>query len=312
MWCTHNPKPMKPVATERQHHRRVAKHRPPRERGDDRRHHAERRHEDDVDLGMTEEPEQVLPEQRIAAFGRVVELRADQAIEQQERAREHHRRHREDDHEGHHQHRPDEQRQAADRHAGRARLENRRHQLHGNRQARHFGEGDQLRPEVRALAGTEFGSGQRHVGKPPDVRTGIEQHHGEEHHTAEQVHVVAERIEPGKRDVALPQHERHQIDPHPLHDRHGEQKHHRGAVHREYLVVQIRTEKAVVGHRELDAHQRGEHAGQREERECRHQIAAANGAVVHHRQRAEDALRHAPCVGELTMQLLVGHRSVLR
>ena len=27
-------------------------------------------HEDDVDLGMAEEPEQVLPEQRVAALGR--------------------------------------------------------------------------------------------------------------------------------------------------------------------------------------------------------------------------------------------------
>ena len=37
MWCTHRPKPMKPVAIERQHQRRVAEHRPPGERRDDRR-----------------------------------------------------------------------------------------------------------------------------------------------------------------------------------------------------------------------------------------------------------------------------------
>jgi hypothetical protein len=29
---------------------------------------AERGHEDDVDLGMAEEPEQVLPQERVAAF----------------------------------------------------------------------------------------------------------------------------------------------------------------------------------------------------------------------------------------------------
>ena len=49
---------------QRQHDRVVAEHRPPRERRDDRRDEAERRDEDEVDLGMSEEPEQVLPEQR--------------------------------------------------------------------------------------------------------------------------------------------------------------------------------------------------------------------------------------------------------
>ena len=83
MWCTHRPKPMNAGRDQRQHHRRVAEDRPARERRDDRRDHAERRHEDDVDLGMAEEPEQVLPQQRVAAFGRVEEVRADQPVEDQ-------------------------------------------------------------------------------------------------------------------------------------------------------------------------------------------------------------------------------------
>ena len=42
-----------------------------------------RRDEDDVDLGVAEEPEQVLPEQRVAALGRVEEVRADEPVEDQ-------------------------------------------------------------------------------------------------------------------------------------------------------------------------------------------------------------------------------------
>ena len=57
------------------------------------------RHEDDVDLGMAEEPEQVLPQQRVAAVLDVEEVRADQAIENQRGAGEHDRRHREEHHE---------------------------------------------------------------------------------------------------------------------------------------------------------------------------------------------------------------------
>jgi hypothetical protein len=40
---------------------------PAREGLDDRRHEAERRHEDDIDLGMAEEPEEVLEQQHVAA-----------------------------------------------------------------------------------------------------------------------------------------------------------------------------------------------------------------------------------------------------
>ena len=40
----------------------------------------------DVHLGVTEDPEQVLPEQRVAAARRVVEVRAEEAVEHQQDA----------------------------------------------------------------------------------------------------------------------------------------------------------------------------------------------------------------------------------
>ena len=45
-------------------------HPPPRERRDDRRRDPERGQDDDVDLGVPEDPEEVLPEQRVAAARR--------------------------------------------------------------------------------------------------------------------------------------------------------------------------------------------------------------------------------------------------
>ena len=54
--------------------------------------------EDEVDLGMSEEPEQVLPEQRIAALGGIEEMGPEHAVELHEVGGEHHHRHREDDH----------------------------------------------------------------------------------------------------------------------------------------------------------------------------------------------------------------------
>jgi hypothetical protein len=97
-----------PGCEQGEHHQGIGEYRAARERGNDRGHHTQRRDENDVDLGMAEEPEQVLPQQRVAAFRRIVEVRADQAIHDEERARDHHRRHREQHHEAHDQHGPDE------------------------------------------------------------------------------------------------------------------------------------------------------------------------------------------------------------
>jgi hypothetical protein len=71
---------------------------------------AEGRQNHDVDLGMTEEPEQVLVQERIAAALRVEEGGAEIAIGEQhgQRSREH--RHCEQDQERGHQDRPYEQR----------------------------------------------------------------------------------------------------------------------------------------------------------------------------------------------------------
>ena len=57
-------------------HRAVAPQRPPRVVGDHLGDDADRREDQDVDLRVAEKPEQVLPEQRIAAAGRALQRRA--------------------------------------------------------------------------------------------------------------------------------------------------------------------------------------------------------------------------------------------
>ncbi len=95
-----------------QHQRGVAERLPPAERRQDRRDEAHRREEDDVDLRVREEPEEVLPEERIAPLRLVEEVGADlgHPVGRQDRARQHHGRHGEEDHERRHHLRPDEQR----------------------------------------------------------------------------------------------------------------------------------------------------------------------------------------------------------
>ena len=108
--------------------------------------------EDDVDLGVAEEPEQVLPEQRVAAVLDVEEVGADQPVEDERRARHHHRGHREEHHERRDHLRPDEDRHAVERHAWRAELEAVVMSETG-RPRGDIGERDELRPDIGALAG---------------------------------------------------------------------------------------------------------------------------------------------------------------
>ena len=68
---------------------------------------------------------------------------------------------------------PDEDRNAVERHARRAQLEDGDHDLDSNRKRRDFGKGDELCPEVGALAGGEVRPGERNIGEPAAVRAGV-------------------------------------------------------------------------------------------------------------------------------------------
>ena len=67
MWCAQTPKPMNATSSSAIATSGNATILSPRERRDDRRRDPERGQDDDVDLGVAEDPEEVLPEQRAAA-----------------------------------------------------------------------------------------------------------------------------------------------------------------------------------------------------------------------------------------------------
>ena len=76
MWWAHTVKPRTPMPTPRRRSS-VAEQRLAREDRQDLGDHAHRRQDDDVDLRVAEEPEEVLPEDRVAARGRVEEAGAE-------------------------------------------------------------------------------------------------------------------------------------------------------------------------------------------------------------------------------------------
>ena len=258
--------------------------------GDD----AEERQRHDVDLGMAEEPEQVLPQQRVAALGRIEEVRVDEPVHRQHRAGHHDGRHGEDDHERGHEHRPHEQRHPVERHARTAHLQRGDDELDGGHERGDLRERDQLRPDVDALARRVGGARQRDVREPAGVRSDVERERRPQHEAAEEIDPVPEVVHAREGDVARADHERHEVDAERLHHRHREQEHHRAAVHREDLVVEVGADEAALRARELQSHERGEHAAEREEAECRHDVAQGHGLVARARQPSQEARRRRP------------------
>ena len=266
---------------------------PPRKRADDHRHDAGRRQKNDVHLGMAEEPEQMLPQQMVAALLIVEESRAEIVIQFEQQRRHEQRREREHDHHGRRQPGPGVQRHLVERHARRAQAEDRDRQLRTGGDAGHFRRAEPDDPEVDSLAG-EGRRRERRVGKPADVGDRVEQEAGEENQAAEQKHPVAERGQPRIGQIARAEHPRQQQRRQSFLKRHGEQIHHDRAVHREQAVVDFRAEKVVVGARQLNPHQEGEHAGDQKERKARHQKPHADQKVVDGRQLAGKAASARP------------------
>ena len=98
--------------------RLVAEDRLAREHRQDLRDDPEGGQHHDVDLGVPEEPEEVLPQQRRAALRGVEEVGAEVAVGEQHRDRRRDHRQREDQQHRVGEDRPDEQRQAAPAHPG--------------------------------------------------------------------------------------------------------------------------------------------------------------------------------------------------
>ena len=86
MWCTHTPKPMNATSISENATSGKATIRRRANVGMIDGRDPERGQEDDVDLGVPEDPEQVLPEQRVAAVRDVEEVEAEPALQLEEDA----------------------------------------------------------------------------------------------------------------------------------------------------------------------------------------------------------------------------------
>ncbi len=263
----------------------VAEQRAPGEHRDRLGDHAEVRQDHDVNLRVTEEPEQVLPQQRYAAGGRVEHVGTKVALgEQHDHRRRQHRERQQHRHAGDH-HVPGEDRHLKHAHVGMS---------HGDHGGEHVDRGQDAReadqrhpgqPDVATEARRVDAAAQRGVAEPAERRCsagGEEARHHRQAATEKQP--VAKEVEPGEGHVVGPDLQRHHVVGQPEGERPDEQEQHQAAVHGEDLVVR------VVGHQiqfrlgQLAAHHPGEHAGDEEEGKRGDDVAEANHLVIGRRQ----------------------------
>ncbi len=233
------------------HHQAVAPQRAPGIGGDHFSHDAHRRKDQHVHLWVAEEPEEVLPQQRVAAArdalqrnaadnqpAREKEARAGDAIHHLEDGRGLQRREGEEQQQGGNELRPHEERQARQRQSCAAALHDGDDHVHRVERRRHADQEDADQPE--RLAGG-FDHRERRVRRPAGSRGAAFDEEARDHdHAGKEVKPEAERVETRKChlrranldwDEVVGERaggERH----------HGEEDHHR-AVHRDQLVVEL-------------------------------------------------------------------------
>jgi hypothetical protein len=136
---------------------------------DDHAHHAGGGQEDDVDLGMAEEPEQMLPEHRIAAARGIEEGPVERPLDLEQQGAEDDAGKGDDDHHREHQHRPGEDRHLVEAHARRARAQHPDDDLDRAGDRADLDKADAEQPEVGVDPGRKGFRRQRRIHEPAAV-----------------------------------------------------------------------------------------------------------------------------------------------
>ena len=258
----------------------------------------------DVDLGVPEEPEQVLPEQDAALELGVEEMCTEETVEEQ-----HHLGRGQDRKCDHHQetgdqHRPDHDRHAHELHALAAKTEDGDHQVDAGGHRTETTDQDAERPVVDVVASVEGTGGQGRIGEPAHVgctgrtveSTGADERVVEKQPT-EQEDPEPPGIQSGECHVPGADHQRGQVVAESKQHRHADQEDHGGAVHREHLVEGDRIDRGIGCIGKLVANHTGFDATHEEEQDPRGDVEDAQALVVDGDHPLVHTLEHARATG---------------
>ena len=195
---------------------------------------------EDVDLGVAEDPEEVHPENRGAAGLRVEEVAAEVAVDAEHDLRGRERADGDEDKAAHDEIDPDQERHAAELHAGAAHAERGGDDVQRGADAADAADEDAERPVVGGVAGREDAGGEWGVGEPADIGSGpcaVEAAAGEvaevEQQAAERRDPEAEGIKAREGHVARADHEGHEVVAEAEQNGHADEEDHRRSMHGE-------------------------------------------------------------------------------
>ena len=247
---------MNAIADRRERDRLVAEDRLAGKDRDDLGDHPHRRQDHDVDLGVAEEPEDVLPEECAPSLTGDEEVRARLSVEEQQREAARERRQHEHQQQRVDVHRPDEQRHAHPGHPGRAHVLDRDQEVDRPRERREREDVEREDPEVDPVPRRVLVGRERRVARPAALgRPAGGEEARVEDEPAEQEEPVRERVQPREGHVVRADHQRDEVVPEAGQDRHDDEEDHRRPVDREQRVVGVAADEVLVRGRELRAHQ---------------------------------------------------------
>ena len=238
---------------------------------------------------MAEQPEQVLPEERVTPGHRVVEGRVPQPVEGELEQGHRDDRHGEEQEERGHQGHPHEDRHAHEGHARRPEVENGGDEVGGGGDRGDTQHLEAEGVEREAVPRRVLQCGERGVAEPAAVGGAAEDEAGVQEQAAREEHPVAEGVQAREGHVPGADHDRHEVVEEGGRQRHDDQEDHRQAVHREQHVVLVGRQHVGVGASELRPDEESLEAADQEEEEGRVAVQHADALVVGRRQPAPDA-----------------------
>ncbi len=281
MWCAQTPKREDGDRDRRAGDERVTEDGLAREDRDDLGDHPEGREHHDVDLGVTEAPEVVLPHDGRAAARRQEQVGAEEAVDQKQHARRGQRGEREHGEHRVDQHHPHEERNASQRHPRRAQGADRRDEVDRARHGADAEHDERDGPVVRAVVDArERSLAEGRVAEPADVRRAAREPAEVQEKTAERKEPVGHRVQAWERHVARADHEGHDVVGESRERGHHDEEDHRRPVHREDLVVRLGRQEVRARDGQLQAHEQRLAAADEEEDERRPQVEDADALVI--------------------------------
>ena len=278
----------------RERDRLVAEDRLSREHREHLRDDSERGQHHDVDLGVAEEPERVLPEERRTPLGGVEEVRLDapaadrdSSVEQEHRQAGGERRQDREQHPREHLDRPHEERHPGPGHPRRPQVVDRHDEVDRSRDRGSGEDVEREDPEVLPVARGLLR--ERRVARPPRLSCASLREEGKhEDEATEEVQPVRERVQARERDVPCSDHQRNQEVGEAGEDRDEDEEDHRRAVDRHELVVVLGAQYPGVRLRELRAHRKRHEAAEGKEDERGRDVEDPDPLVISGDEPARD------------------------